>query len=69
MLEGIIIKGVGGFYYVKTQNGVYECRARGAFREKNITPLVGDRVLIREVDGNKKGYVEEIGRASCRERV
>lgn len=60
MLEGIIIKGVGGFYYVKTQNGVYECRARGAFREKNITPLVGDRVLIREVDGNKKGYVEEI---------
>ena len=60
MLEGIIMKGVGGFYYVKTQNGVYECRARGAFREKNITPLVGDRVLIREVDGNKKGYVEEI---------
>ncbi|WP_077367359.1 ribosome small subunit-dependent GTPase A [Anaerosalibacter sp. Marseille-P3206] len=60
MLEGVITKGVGGFYYVKTDRGVYECRARGAFREKNITPLVGDRVLIRESDSNKTGYVEEI---------
>ena len=60
MLEGIITKGIGGFYYVKTERGVYECRARGLFREVNITPLIGDRVLIREVDSDKTGYLEKI---------
>lgn len=60
MLDGVITKGIGGFYYVKTKRGVYECRARGVFREENITPLVGDKVLIRESDSDKTGYVEEI---------
>ena len=60
MLEGIITKGIGGFYYVKTERGVYECRARGLFREVNITPLIGDRVLIREDDSDKTGYLEKI---------
>ena len=60
MLEGIITKGVGGFYYVKTELGIYECRARGIFREKNITPLVGDRVLIRANNEDNTGYIEEI---------
>lgn len=60
MLEGIIIKGIGGFYYVKTEEGVYECRARGVFREKDITPLVGDRVAIRVNKEDNTGYVEEI---------
>lgn len=60
MLEGIITKGVGGFYYVKTSNGLYECRARGIFREENITPLVGDRVRIRKFDNSNEGYIEEI---------
>lgn len=60
MLEGTIVKGVGGFYYVKTLDGIYECRARGVFREKNITPLVGDKVIIREKTTDKTGYVEEI---------
>lgn len=60
MLEGTIVKGIGGFYYVKTLDGIYECRARGVFREKNITPLVGDKVIIREKTTDKTGYVEEI---------
>ncbi|WP_416198089.1 MAG: ribosome small subunit-dependent GTPase A [Sporanaerobacter sp.] len=60
MLEGIIVKGIGGFYYVKTSDGIYECRARGVFREKNITPLVGDKVIIREKTVDKTGYIEEI---------
>ncbi len=60
MIEGIIIKGIGGFYYVKTELGVIECRARGVFREKNITPIVGDRVLIRINNEDNKGYIEEI---------
>ena len=61
MIEGRIIKGIGGFYYVETKNGLYECRARGIFRKNKITPLVGDFVKISIVDEeNKKGVVEEI---------
>ncbi|HSQ89664.1 ribosome small subunit-dependent GTPase A [Romboutsia sp.] len=61
MLNGQIIKGIGGFYYVDTENGLYECRARGIFRKQKITPLVGDRVSISVVDEvTKKGVVEEI---------
>lgn len=61
MINGKIIKGIGGFYYVDTENGLYECRARGIFRKNKITPLVGDRVSISVVDEeNKKGVVEEI---------
>ena len=59
MLEGIIIKGIGGFYYVKTEDKIYECRARGLFREEKIKPLVGDRVLIR-VNDDGSGYVEQV---------
>ena len=61
MINGKIIKGIGGFYYVDTENGLYECRARGIFIKNKITPLVGDRVSISVVDEeNKKGVVEEI---------
>ncbi|NLW23160.1 MAG: ribosome small subunit-dependent GTPase A [Tissierellia bacterium] len=60
MLEGIIVKGIGGFYYVKTKEGIFECRARGVFREENITPLIGDRVLIRVNQEDNTGYIEEI---------
>ena len=61
MINGKIIKGIGRFYYVDTEKGLYECRARGIFRKNKITPLVGDRVSISVVDEeNKKGVVEEI---------
>lgn len=61
MIEGIIIKGIGGFYYIDTDKGVYECRARGIFRKDKITPLVGDHVKMSIVDEeNKKGVLEEI---------
>ena len=59
MEKGTIIKGIGGFYYVRTQNGtVYECKARGVFRKQRITPMVGDRVEI-EI-GNEKGSITAI---------
>ncbi len=59
-LNGIIIKGIGGFYYVETAEGdIYECKARGAFRKKKLTPLVGDRVEITVRDG-KENTVDEI---------
>ncbi len=45
-LNGIITKGIGGFYYVEVADMVYECKARGVFRKNRITPLVGDYVTI-----------------------
>ncbi len=58
-MEGIILKGIGGFYYVKTEEKVYECKARGKFRNKKLTPMVGDRVIITPNDDNY-GAIEEI---------
>lgn len=60
MLEGIIIKGIGGFYYVKVNDTIYECRARGLFRKNKTTPLIGDRVLIKINKEDNTGYVEQI---------
>lgn len=60
MLSGRIIKGIGGFYYVETEKGVYECKARGLFRKHNTIPLVGDKVLIRVSEEDNTGYIEEI---------
>lgn len=60
MVEGIIVRGVGGFYYVSTDDGIIECRARGLFREENQTPLVGDKVQIRLNPEDGSGYIEEI---------
>jgi ribosome small subunit-dependent GTPase A len=44
MQEGIIIKGVGGLYVVKTESSVYKAKARGKFRLDHTVPMVGDRV-------------------------
>lgn len=52
-MNGIIVKGIGGFYYIKaSDDNVYECKARGIFRKEHITPMIGDRVEI-EVKGGK----------------
>ncbi len=58
--RGRIIKGVGGFYYVDTADGCFECRARGSFRSKKITPLVGDEVKILINNTTKTGAIDEI---------
>lgn len=61
MTEGRIIKGIGGFYYVDTSNGIIECRARGVLRKNKTTPLIGDLVLIRITkEDDKVGYIEKI---------
>lgn len=41
-----ITKGVGGFYYVRTETGTVECRARGIFRKRGLTPVAGDNVAL-----------------------
>ncbi|WHH59892.1 ribosome small subunit-dependent GTPase A [Petroclostridium sp. X23] len=61
MPEGIILKGIGGFYYIETRQGIIECKARGKFRKKEMIPLVGDRVEIEIADhDNTKGIIEKI---------
>lgn len=56
---GIIIRLLGGFYYVEADNETIECKARGIFRKKGLSPVVGDRVRINIP---KEGYasIEEI---------
>ncbi len=67
MMQGTIIKGIAGFYYVKVDDEVYECKARGKFRKQGITPLIGDAVTItvdHALQDNhyayKQGNIEEI---------
>ncbi|MBE5881444.1 MAG: ribosome small subunit-dependent GTPase A [Lachnospiraceae bacterium] len=63
MLEkGRIIKGIAGFYYVQSQWGeVFECKAKGSFRNDKMKPLVGDYVRFAVVDKEKyKGNIEQI---------
>lgn len=61
-MTGKIIKGIAGFYYVFVEgSGIYECKAKGAFRKDKIKPLVGDDVEIDLVDpAEKKGNVIDI---------
>lgn len=66
MVEGTIIKGIAGFYYVEAGQTIYECKARGKFRNKNIIPVIGDNVLIslkeeeNSTDRYLEGTIEEI---------
>ncbi len=65
MIKGIIVKGIGGFYYVKAEDkNVYECKARGVFRKEKITPTIGDRVEI-DVKNNKGSIVRIEERTNC----
>ena len=52
--QGKIIKGIAGFYYVIAEENIYECKAKGVFRNKKIKPLVGDNVEIDIIDEEKK---------------
>lgn len=59
MAEGRIIKALSGFYYVKSGEDIYQCRGRGVFRNKKITPLVGDFVRF-DINEPNEGYIMEI---------
>lgn len=53
MEQGVIIKGISGFYYVKCGTNVVTCTARGVFRNLGVTPIVGDYVTFeRHASGN-----------------
>ena len=58
-IKGIIIKALSGFYYVSSNDRIYECRARGKFRKTGECPLVGDWVTILP-EGEENGIVASI---------
>lgn len=58
--SGIITKCLGGLYTVETLDGILECKARGIFRNRGISPYVGDTVEIQN------GVISEIlNRKNC----
>lgn len=60
-MNGKIIKGIAGFYYVYSNQHIYECKARGSFRNQKVKPLVGDNVRISVLDDEKMfGNIDEI---------
>ena len=58
-MQGKIIKGISGFYYVHVVGaGIYECKAKGLFRQQKLKPLVGDNVEIDVIsEAEKTGNV------------
>ena len=67
-MNGKIIKGIAGFYYVHTGDaGVYECKAKGVFRNQKIKPHVGDNVELSVVDetAKKANIISILPRTNC----
>lgn len=59
MQEGRIMKALSGFYYVESNDKLYTCKGRGVFRNKKITPLVGDFVQFDSTE-NDEGYITKV---------
>ena len=68
-MNGIIIKGIGGFYYVKTEDDIFECTGRGIFKKKGIKLQVGDRVVISEKELSKEARERGISHEGVIEEV
>lgn len=58
-IKGQIRKAISGFYYVHADGETYQTRGRGNFRNRKITPLVGDQVLF-ESENKTDGYLLEV---------
>jgi len=59
-MQGVIIKGIGGLYFVKVEDKVIECKARGKFRYAGLSPIIGDKVEIMLETDESKGVIEKI---------
>lgn len=59
MQSGRIVKSLAGFYYVESQNQIYQCRARGKFRNNDQKPLVGDDCEF-SVENKVEGYIMKL---------
>ena len=67
-MQGKIIKGIAGFYYVYAEetDTIYECKAKGIFRNRRVKPLVGDLV---ELKYSMKNRQKVILRRFCQEKM
>jgi len=59
-MNGLIVKGIAGFYYVKSGESVYRCKARGVFKQMGIKPAVGDEVEIEVIPDNEDSLITQI---------
>ena len=59
MIKGVYLKAISGFYYVSSNNKIYECKARGNFRKNGVSPTVGDRVEFSPIE-DSHGVVDKI---------
>lgn len=59
MPEGKIVKALAGYYYVLVDGELIQCRGRGNFRKRKITPLVGDEVMF-QAENATDGYILEV---------
>ncbi len=67
--QNLILKGIGGFYYVKTAYGILECKAKGIFRKEKLTPTPGDSCLIEQDEQNDINVISKIlDRKNCFKR-
>ena len=65
-MQGKIVKGISGFYYVHVAgSGIYECKAKGIFRNQKIKPLVGDNVTIAVLDESRCLEISRFFRRKC----
>ena len=60
-MRGLVVKGIGGFYFVKTEDGVYRAKGRGLFKKSKNTLMVGDEVELNiSKDGESDSLIEKI---------
>lgn len=57
MLKGVIVSNISNIYIVEVDGAIYECNARGKFKNIDITPVVGDKVNIEVLDNDKNTAV------------
>ncbi len=58
--KGLIVKGIAGFYYVKSGDEVYRCKARGVFKQRAVKPAVGDEVKFEIIPENDDSLITEV---------
>lgn len=59
-MKGLIIKGIAGFYYVKSGDAVFRCKARGIFKQRDLKPAVGDHVTVEVIPSNDDSLITDI---------
>lgn len=59
MIKGIIVRVVGGLFYVLSEDSLFKCRASGKLRDFNLIPVAGDEIMFEKTNKNE-GYIKQI---------